>query len=137
LKIYHRIAYKYKYSFLLLIIYLGTSYPLQDSLKSQVPANDLKLDEIVASVGPINITAEEFSNSYEFGPAFAKRKTDSKNRYLKYMIYEKLLALDGYSRNLDKEEEINSLINDFESDLATEEMFKEDILNKGKFTTDI
>lgn len=130
MKIYHRIAYKKKYSFLLLIIYLGTSYPFQDSLKSQAPANDLILDEIVASIGSVIITAEEFSNSYEFGPAFVKRKTDSKNRYLKYMIYEKLLALDGYSRNLDKEEEITSLFKDFESDLATEEMFKEDILNK-------
>jgi hypothetical protein len=130
LKIYNRIAYKNKYSFLFLIIYLGTSYPFQDSLKSQAPANELILDEIVASVGPIIITAEEFSNSYEFGPAFVKRKTDSKSRYLKYMIYEKLLTLDGYSRNLDKEEEITSLIKDFESDLATEEMFKEDILYK-------
>ena len=130
MKIYHRIAYKKKYSFLLLIIYLGTSYPFQDSLKSQAPANDLKLDEIVASIGSVIITAEEFSNSFEFGPAFVKRKPDSKSRYLKYMIYEKLLALDGYSRNLDNEEEITSLIKDFESDLATEEMFKEDILNK-------
>ena len=128
MKIYHRIAYKYKYSFLLLIIYLGTPYPFQDSLKSQAPANDLKLDEIVASVGPINISAEEYIFSYEYGPAFVKRKTDSKNRYLKYMIYEKLLAMDGYSRNLDKEEDISSLIKDFESDLATEEMFKKDIL---------
>ena len=130
MKIYNRIAYKNKYSFLLLIIYLGTSYPFQDSLKSQAPANDLILDEIVASIGSISITAEEFSNSYEFGPAFVKRKTDSKSRYLKYMIYEKLLALDGYSRNLDEEEEITSLIKDFESDLATGEMFKEDILYK-------
>ncbi|MCH7773179.1 MAG: peptidyl-prolyl cis-trans isomerase [Bacteroidetes bacterium] len=130
MKIYNRIVYKNKYSFLLIIIYLGTSYPFQDSLKSQAPANDLILDEIVASIGPIIITAEEFSNSYEFGPAFVKRKKDSKNRYLKYMIYEKLLTLDGYSRNIDKEEEISSLIKDFESDLATEEMFKDDILNK-------
>ena len=113
MKIYNRIAYKNKYSFLLLIIYLGTSYPFQDSLKSQAPANDLKLDKIVASVGSIIITAEEFSNSYEFGPAFVKRKTNSKSRYLKYMIYEKLLTLDGYSRNLDKEEELSSLIKYF------------------------
>ena len=103
MKIYHRIAYNNKYSFLLLIIYLGTSYPFQDSLKSQLPSNDFILDEIVASIGSINISAEEYIYSYEHGPAFVKRKTDSKNRYLKYMIYEKLLALDGYSRNLDKE----------------------------------
>jgi len=128
LKIYHRIAYNNKYSFLLLIIFLGTSYPFQDSLKSQLPTNDLILDEIVASIGSIYISAEEYIYSYEYGPAFVKRKTDSKNRYLKYMIYEKLLTLDGYSRNLDKEEDITSLIKDFESDLATEEMFKKDIL---------
>ncbi|MCH7772118.1 MAG: peptidyl-prolyl cis-trans isomerase, partial [Bacteroidetes bacterium] len=134
MKIYNRIAYKKKYSFLLIIIYLGTSYPFQDSLKSQAPANDLILDEKVASIGPIIITAEEFSNSYEFGPAFVKRKKDSKNRYLKYMIYEKLLTLDGYSRNIDKEEEISSLIKDFESDLATEEMFKDDILSTIKIS---
>ncbi len=128
MKIYHRIAYKNKYSFLLLIIYLGASYPFQNNLKSQDLTNDLKLDEIVASVGPINITAEEFSNSYEFGPAFVKRKSDSKIRHLNYMINEKLLALDGYSRNIDGNEEVASIIKDFENDLATEEMFKENIL---------
>ncbi len=106
------------------------TYPFQDSLQTYDTPFEFNKDEIVASIGSISITAEEFSNSYEFGPAFVKRKTDSKNRYLKYMIYEKLLALDGYSRNLDKEEEITSLFKDFESDLATEEMFKEDILNK-------
>ena len=128
MKIYHRIAYQYKYSFLFLIIYLGTSYPFQDSLKSQVPVSDLILDEIVASIGSINITAEEFSNNYEFGHAFVKRKSDSKIRHLNYMINEKLLALDGYSRNIDGNDEIASIIKDFENDLATEEMFKEDIL---------
>ncbi len=128
MKIYLRIVYKNKYSFLLLIIYLGTSYPIQDSLKSQGPSNDLKFEEIIASVGPINITAEEFSNSYEFGPAFVKRKSDSKIRHLNYMINEKLLALDGYSRNIDGNDEVVSIIKDFENDLTTEEMFKEDIL---------
>jgi hypothetical protein len=130
LKIYNRIAYKNKYSFLLLIIYLGTSYPFQDSLKSQAPANDLILDEIVASFGSIIITTEEFSNSYEFGPAFVKRKKDSKKRYLNYMINEKLLALDGYSRGVEKKDEVEFILSEFENDIATEELFKEDILNK-------
>jgi len=113
-----------------IFILFTTSYPLQDSLKSQVIPSELKTDAAVATVGPITISIEEFYNSYEFGPAFIKRKSDSKKNHLKYMIYEKLLALDGYSKNLDKEEEITSLIKDYESDLATEEMFKEDILNK-------
>ena len=116
------------------MIFFITFYPLQNSLEAQVIPSELKIDKAVATVGPITISIDEFYNSYEFGPAFIKRKKDSKNRYLKYMIYEKLLALDGYSRNLDKEKEINSLINDFESDLATEEMFKVDILSKIEFS---
>ncbi|MFV1977007.1 MAG: hypothetical protein ACC651_14790, partial [Candidatus Scalindua sp.] len=117
------------FHFFAIFILFTTSYPLQDSLKSQVIPSELKTDAAVATVGPITISIDEFYNSYEFGPAFIKRKSDSKKNHLKYMIYEKLLALDGYSRNLDKEEEITSLIKDYESDLATEEMFKEDILN--------
>ena len=132
MKIYYRIVNKNILSILSLILCLGTSYPLQDSLQSKFPATDLKLDEIVASIGSINITVEEFYNSYEFGPAFVKRQKDSKKRYLNYMINEKLLALDGYSRNLDEKKDIALIIKEFENDIATEEMFKEDILNNIK-----
>jgi hypothetical protein len=44
------------------------------------------------------------------------------------MINEKLLALDGYQRKIDKNKDASLIIKDFESDLATEEMFNEDIL---------
>jgi len=104
------------------------TYPFQDSLQTYDTPFELNKDEIVASIGPTNITAEEFHYSYEFGPAFIKRKIDSKIRHLNYMINEKLLALDGYSRNINRNDEVASIIKDFENDLATEEMFKEDIL---------
>lgn len=109
---------------------LSNAYPFQDSLKSNGNGYTLNNQSIVASVGPINITAEEFYNSYEYGPAFAKRKKDSKKRYLNYMINEKLLALDGYSTGIDKKDDVESILGEFESDIATEEMFVEDILNK-------
>lgn len=85
--------------------------------------------EIVAEVGDIKITAEEFFYSYEFGPAFPKRKSDSKETHLKYLINEKLLALESYKEGL-IDEEVSSLFDDIQADLATEEMFKEEILSK-------
>lgn len=88
--------------------------------------------EIVAEVGDLKITAEEFFYSYEFGPAFPKRKSDSKETHLKYLINEKLLALESYNEELINEEEVSSLFDDIQADLATEEMFKEEILSKIK-----
>ena len=35
---------------------------------------------IVARVGPISITAQQFLLSYEFGPAFAKRQKNSRQK---------------------------------------------------------
>lgn len=88
--------------------------------------------EVVAEVGDIKITAEEFFYSYEFGPAFPKRKSDSKETHLKYLINEKLLALESYKEGLINDEEVSSLFDDIQADLATEEMFKDEILSKMK-----
>jgi len=87
-------------------------------------------NKIVAQVGSIKITAEEFIYSYEYGPAFTKRKENSKLTHLNYMINEKLLALEGYNKSLLKNEENKALHRDIESDLAAEEMFRKDILSK-------
>ncbi|MFA6980069.1 MAG: peptidylprolyl isomerase [Ignavibacteriaceae bacterium] len=87
-------------------------------------------NKIVAEAGSIKITAEEFIYSYEFGPAFTKRKENSKLTHLNYMINEKLLALEGYNINVLKKEETKELYHDIESDLAAEEMFRKEILSK-------
>ncbi len=87
---------------------------------------------IVAEVDSIKITAGEFYLSYEYGPAFPKKKSDSKLRYLNYMINEKLLALDGYSRGIDTSIQAVEMLSEFRNDLAAEELFKQDILSKIK-----
>jgi hypothetical protein len=92
----------------------------------------LNHDGIVAEVDSLKITAGEFFLSYEYGPAFPKREKNSKERYLNYMINEKLLALDGYSRRIDTTEQALETLNEFRNDLAAEELFKHDILNKVK-----
>lgn len=84
--------------------------------------------QIMAVIDTIKITAEEFKKSYEFGPAFVKREKNSKLKYLNYMINEKLLALDGYSRNIDRSDRAASMLKEFQADIACEELFKKDIL---------
>lgn len=85
-------------------------------------------NEIVAQVGPLNITSEEFIYSYEFGPAFPKRKENSKQTHLNYMINEKLLALDGYEKGILGQGTAVEIYKDIEGDLAAEEMFQQKIV---------
>ncbi|MDH7605609.1 MAG: peptidyl-prolyl cis-trans isomerase [Melioribacter sp.] len=100
---------------------------------SQVIQNHFQ-DSIVAKVGNIKITVNEFINCYEYGPAFYKKVKDSKKVFLNHLINEKLLALDGYSRGLDTLSEVKNIFNEFESDIATEELFKDEILKKISYT---
>ncbi len=100
---------------------------------SQVIEKPLQ-DSIVAKVGNIKITVNEFINCYEFGPAFYKKVKDSKKVFLNHLINEKLLALDGYSRGLDTLSEVKIIFNEFESDIATEELFKDEILKNISYT---
>jgi hypothetical protein len=107
----------------LLLLFTGLSV-------AQINSKEFDGRSIVAEVDSLNISAEEFFYSYEYGPAFVKRKADSKDRYLNYMINEKLLAVDGFSRGVDTTSEAKEMINEFVSDLSTEELFKQDILSK-------
>jgi len=108
------------------IFYLSTGY--SQDLFFEDNQNSKNKNEIVAEVGPLKITAEEFIYSYEFGPAFPKRKDHSKQTYLSYMINEKLLALDGYENGMMEKETAKEIYSDIESDLASEEMFRKEII---------
>ena len=115
---------------ILLSFYLSNSYS-QDIFFGG-SENSKSKNEVVAQVGSIKITAEEFIYSYEFGPAFPKRKEHSKQTHLNYMINEKLLALDGYKKGIMEKEAAKEIYNDIESDLAAEEMFSKEIEPKIK-----
>jgi hypothetical protein len=108
------------------LFYLSHGYS-QDSFFND-GENSKNKNEIVAQVGTLQITAEEFIYSYEFGPAFPKRKENSKLTHLNYMINEKLLALDGYEKGMMEKKEAKDIYNDIESDLAAEEMFSKEIV---------
>ena len=84
-------------------------------------------DEVIAKVGNKKITVKEFVSGYEFGPAFYKKEKNSKDIYLKYLLDEKLLALDGYSKGYNDSTRVKDLYNAIKSDLTTEQLFKQDI----------
>ncbi len=89
-----------------------------------------KHSKVVAEVGDVEITAKEFVVNFEFGPAFLKRMSDSKRRYLEVMINEKLLALEGYARGLHDSPDVKRSLLEVEGDLITEELYKDDIMSK-------
>ena len=96
-----------------------------------LPIADPKLASlVVARVGPATITAREFLLSYEFGPAFVKRQENSRRRYLDFMVNEKLLALDAADRGGRASPAVRRSVSEIEGDLATEELYREDVLNK-------
>jgi len=114
--------------FLLLLNNLSDSF--SQDLFSETNQNNINKEDIVAQVDTIKITAEEFYYSYEFGPAFPKRKSNSKETHLNYIINEKLLALDGYNEGIIEQDYATGIFSDIQSDLATEELFREEILPK-------
>ncbi|MCK9279478.1 MAG: peptidylprolyl isomerase [Melioribacteraceae bacterium] len=87
-------------------------------------------DSVVASIGNLRISKDEFINGYEFGPSFFKKEIKSKNVFLDFLVNEKLLALDGYTKKLDTSIAYKNIYNAFLSDIASEEMFKNEILPK-------
>ncbi len=98
--------------------------------------DSVRKEDIVARVDTLNITAEEFYYSYEFGPAFPKRESNSKDVHLKYLINEKLLAQEGYKSGVMELEDVEGVFNDIHSDLAAEEMFRQEILPEVTITED-
>ncbi len=130
-RLYH---WQYLSSFTLAALLAGISYcrsQEDDEVRTYHMLGDPKrANAIVATVGPIRVTAQEFLLAYEFGPAFVKRENDSKRRYLQYMINEKLLALDAHDNGLERLPVVTGTLREIEGDLITEELYKDDILSK-------
>lgn len=84
---------------------------------------------VVARVGPIAITAQEFFDSYVFGPAFVKRRADGRRRHLDHMISEKILALGERANGNAHDPRVVAGVDAVEGDLATEELYREDVLS--------
>lgn len=121
---------------LLLFFLCIPGYLCSQDLFSESNQDSVKKDDIVARIDTLKITAEEFYYSYEFGPAFPKREKDSKAVHLKYLINEKLLAQEGYKTGVMNQADVAGEYNDINSDLAAEEMFRQEILPGVKVSDD-
>ena len=89
---------------------------------------------VVARVGPVSITAQEFLYGYLFGPSFVKKRPDSRQRYLECMIREKILALGERARGATQDPRVRANLDAVEGDLATEELYRDDVLSGVRVT---
>jgi len=141
-KIYNKFFFRISYRFSLIIIWFyclyGNSFS-QDTteIKSYNIYNENLSSTLVCEINNKKIYADEFLNSYEFGPAFAKREKDSKKHFLDFMIYEKLLAIEGCQKGLDTLNDVKLFLDDIVNDLSTEQMYRENIWNKIKIDSQL
>ena len=133
IKIYYKILNVVLIS-IILISYPARSKDKKDSLHIDIRTaqNDSIGNITLATIGDKKITVREFLASYEFGPAYPKRIKNSKEHFLDYMINEKLLAMYGYSQGIADSAQVKEMLDALRGDLATEEMFKDDILKNIK-----
>jgi hypothetical protein len=89
---------------------------------------------IVARVGSYQISSDDLLTSFEFGPAFVKRRRDPLREHLKYMIYERLLALEAEGNGLKTVEFVKERIHALEEDGAVEQLYRQDILSRVKLS---
>jgi hypothetical protein len=92
----------------------------------------LSSNAVIARIGPSRITLSEYFLTSLFGPAFVKRRPDTRRRILDYMINEKLLALGARGKGNDPR--VLSNLAALEGDMATEEMYRDDILKTVRVT---
>lgn len=118
--------------FYICIVLLCSEMNYSQSLFNEFNNEKISADEVIAKVGSTEITAEEFFYSYEFGPSFPKKAPNSKSIHLKYMIQEKLLAMEAMDTGKLNKETIDNVYNDIVGDIATEELFKDEIIKKIK-----
>ncbi len=89
---------------------------------------------IVATIGSYRISSDDLLTSFEFSPAFVKRRHDPLREHLKYMIYERLLALEAEQNGLKTVEFVNDRIHALEEDGAVEQLYRQDILSQVKLS---
>ena len=122
---------------LLLLLFLFLTLTINSSGQQEN-----KIDNrIVAAAGNIKITAEEFSDRYEFSPH--PRSTGSldssldKKEYLYTLIAEKLLAQKAESLKLDTVKDVKTQLTHLEKLFTRDALYKKEVSNKVKITPEL
>ena len=124
------------YLYITLIIICPFNIFPQKSFVDFSSLDSAKGNLILAEAGGRKITVKEFLCGYEFGPSFPKKTKNSKEVYLDYLINEKLLAADGYNHMVDTLPVVKDNLYGIESDVATEELFKAEVMKGVKISDD-
>ncbi|MGB6648364.1 MAG: peptidylprolyl isomerase [Bacteroidota bacterium] len=103
---------------------------LQTGLEAQVPPDSA----VVAEVGSQIITVRDLLDSYEFGPAFVRRQNEPLRTHLQFMIYERLLALEGERQGADTTAFVRDRARGLEEDLAVAELYHRRVLSNVSVT---
>ncbi len=101
----------------ILIMFSGLLFPQLDST-------------VVASIGHYRISTDDLLTSFEFGPAFVKRHKEPLREHLRFMINERLFALEGEENRLDTAAFIRTRVKGLEEDGAVEQLYRQEILSK-------
>ncbi len=122
---------------LLLLLFLFIIFTINSSGQHE-NKND---DRIVAAVGSIKITAEEFADRYEFSPHPRKKESlDSaldKKEFLYTLIAEKLLAQKAKSLKLDTAKDVKDQLGHLEKLFVRDALYKKEVTNKVKITPEL
>lgn len=121
---------------ILIILFVQFTWVYSQSYFESYNSTSISPNTVIAEIDSISITAAEFFYNYEFGPAFTKRRANSKEIHLDFMINEKLLAMEGLKNNYLNKEDVKSLYLDIYADVATEELYKDSILSKISISDD-
>ena len=85
---------------------------------------------VIATVGHFKISTDDLTASFEFGPAFVKRRNEPLLEHLRFMIDERLFALEGEENRLDTAAFIRMRVKALEEDGSVEQLYRQDILSK-------
>ncbi|MEN8193694.1 MAG: hypothetical protein ABFS12_12805, partial [Bacteroidota bacterium] len=89
-----------------------------------------KKEIILATVGNENITVEDFRRNYEFGLPHLKNEPNRKLSYLNYMIYEKILSMEGYKLGFENSKRVKKSEQELLDELLVEELFIKNVNSK-------
>ena len=81
----------------------------------------------MATVGNGKITVEDFRRNYEFGLPHLKSEPNRKLSYLNYMIYEKILSMEGYKLGFDNSQRVKKSEQKLLDELLVEELFEKNV----------
>ena len=88
---------------------------------------DAPTEPVVATVGDVEIGAEDFARSFELGFPHLKGGDDPRQAYLDHMIAESLLAQEGYRLGLDTAAAVRAQLADLEDELLVEQVFEREV----------